>query len=146
MFYPSEYLNRDPVLRHVAALITDGRYSGATYGPCIGHASPEAMDGGGIGALRSGDVVYLDTTERRIDALDADASFRDGGFRPVSLSRELLLARPEAAERLAALRERRRNIPATIRLLLDATTSCEEGITPAGLEIGEWWEARGGRA
>jgi dihydroxyacid dehydratase/phosphogluconate dehydratase len=145
MFYPSEYLNRDPVLRHVAALITDGRYSGATYGPCIGHASPEAIEGGGIGALRSGDVIYLDTTARRIDVLDADASFRDGGFRPVPLSRELLLARPEAAERLAVLRERRRNIPATIRLMLDATTSCREGITPAGLEIGEWWEARGGR-
>ena len=46
MFYPSEYLNRDPVLRHVGALITDGRYSGATYGPCIGHASPEALEGG----------------------------------------------------------------------------------------------------
>ncbi|HET8645400.1 MAG TPA: dihydroxy-acid dehydratase, partial [Vicinamibacteria bacterium] len=58
MFYPSEYLNRDPLLRHVAALFTDGRYSGATYGPCIGHASPEALEGGGIGAVRTGDLVY----------------------------------------------------------------------------------------
>jgi dihydroxyacid dehydratase/phosphogluconate dehydratase len=143
MFYPSEYLNRDPVLRHVAALLTDGRYSGATYGPCIGHASPEALEGGGIGCLRTGDLVYLDAAARRIDVLDAAASFVDGAFRPVPLPPEALLARPEREERRARLRERRALIPATIRLLLDATTTCREGVTPAGLEIHEYWEADG---
>jgi dihydroxyacid dehydratase/phosphogluconate dehydratase len=140
MFYPSEYLNRDPVLRHVAAMITDGRYSGATYGPCIGHASPEALEGGRIASIRTGDLVYMETAERRIDVLDPVASFSDGRFRPVALTRETLDTRPERAERVAWLRERRRQIPATIRLLLDSTTSCSEGVTPVGLEIGQTWE------
>jgi dihydroxyacid dehydratase/phosphogluconate dehydratase len=134
MFYPSEYLNRDPVMRHVGALITDGRYSGATYGPCIGHASPEAMDGGLIGALRTGDLVYMDTRHRRIDVLDAAGSWDAAGvFAPLALDPVALGARPEHAERIAWLQERRLNIPATVRLLLDATTTCMEGVTPVGL-------------
>jgi dihydroxyacid dehydratase/phosphogluconate dehydratase len=135
MFYPSEYLNRDPLLRHVAALFTDGRYSGATYGPCIGHASPEALEGGGIGAVRTGDLVYMDTAAGRIDVLDAEASWREGAFAPVPLGRGELLARPERARRVAWMQERRRQIPATIRLMLDATTTCMEGVAPAGLEV-----------
>jgi dihydroxyacid dehydratase/phosphogluconate dehydratase len=140
MFYPSEYLNRDPVLRHVAAMITDGRYSGATYGPCIGHASPEALEGGGIGALKTGDLVYMDTLARRIDVLDAHASWTSAGFAPRGMESAALLARPERAERIAWMKERRRQIPATIRLLLDATTTCREGVTPVGLETTESWE------
>jgi dihydroxyacid dehydratase/phosphogluconate dehydratase len=139
MFYPSEYLNRDPVLRHVAALLTDGRYSGATYGPCIGHASPEALEGGGIGAVRTGDLVYMDTGAGRIDVLDPARCWRGDALDPVPLGREELLARPERAERVAWMHERRRQIPATIRLLLDATTTCREGVTPAGLETPQAW-------
>jgi dihydroxyacid dehydratase/phosphogluconate dehydratase len=139
MFYPSEYLNRDPVLRHVAALFTDGRYSGATYGPCIGHASPEALEGGGIGAVRTGDLVYMDMGAGRIDVLDAARSWRGDTLDPVPLGREELLARPERAERVAWMQERRRQIPATIRLLLDGTTTCREGVTPAGLETPLAW-------
>jgi len=135
MFYPSEYLNRDPILRHVAAMITDGRYSGATYGPCIGHASPEALEGGGIGALRSGDVVYMDSGAGRIDVLDPDRCWKDGKLALLALEPHALRARPEVAERRAWLNKRRQDIPATIRLLLDATTTCMEGVTPAGLEI-----------
>jgi dihydroxyacid dehydratase/phosphogluconate dehydratase len=134
MFYPSEYLNRDPILRHVAALITDGRYSGATYGPCIGHASPEALEGGGIGLLRTGDLIYMDSAAGRIDVLDAARSWRDGSFSPVPLAAADLMARPERPERVAWLQRRRQDIPATIRLLLDATTTCMEGVTPVGLE------------
>jgi dihydroxyacid dehydratase/phosphogluconate dehydratase len=134
MFYPSEYLNRDPVLRHVGALITDGRYSGATYGPCIGHASPEALEGGLIGALRTGDLVFMDTKAGRIDVLDEARSWTAaGGLEPVALDPAALAARPELAERIAWMRERRLNIPATVRLMLDATTTCMEGVTPVGL-------------
>lgn len=139
MFYPSEYLNRDAVLRHVAAMITDGRYSGATYGPCIGHASPEALEGGGIGALRTGDLVYMDVGARRIDVLDPERSFETDDFTPVALPRQTLLDRPELAERIAWLRERRLNIPTTIRLILDATRTCMEGVIPVGLETTETW-------
>jgi dihydroxyacid dehydratase/phosphogluconate dehydratase len=119
----------------VAALITDGRYSGATYGPCIGHASPEALEGGGIGALRTGDIIYMDTVAGRIDVLDPARCWKDGTLDPVALDRQALLARGEVAERKAWLERRRRDIPATIRLLLDATTTCREGVTPVGLEL-----------
>jgi dihydroxy-acid dehydratase len=49
------------------ALMTDGRFSGATHGFMVGHVAPEAADGGPIGALRHGDVVVLDITRRRLD-------------------------------------------------------------------------------
>jgi dihydroxyacid dehydratase/phosphogluconate dehydratase len=140
MFYPSEYLNRDPVLRHVAALITDGRYSGATYGPCIGHASPEALEGGGIGALLTGDIVYMDTAAGRIDVLDPARCWKDGALALVPLDPYALRARPEVPERKAWLERRRREIPATIRLLLDATTTCREGVTPIGLELDQGFD------
>ena len=49
------------------ALITDGRFSGATAGPCVGHISPEAYEGGPIAALEDGDIVSIDVPERRIE-------------------------------------------------------------------------------
>jgi dihydroxy-acid dehydratase len=49
------------------ALITDGRFSGATKGAAIGHISPEAAEGGPIAALREGDQINIDITARRID-------------------------------------------------------------------------------
>lgn len=49
------------------ALVTDGRFSGATRGPCIGHVSPEAMDGGPIAVVRDGDIICIDIPNRRLD-------------------------------------------------------------------------------
>jgi len=49
------------------ALVTDGRFSGATYGPCIGHVSPEAMVGGPIAVVRDGDLIRIDIPNRRLD-------------------------------------------------------------------------------
>lgn len=54
-------------LGETTALITDGRFSGATRGPCIGHISPEAFEGGPIAALRNGDLIKIDIPNRRID-------------------------------------------------------------------------------
>lgn len=48
-------------------LITDGRFSGGTRGPCIGHISPEAMAGGPIGAIRDGDIVEIDINNRTVN-------------------------------------------------------------------------------
>ncbi len=53
-------------LRRVA-LITDGRFSGATRGPCIGHVSPEAMVGGTIALVENGDVIAIDIPARKIE-------------------------------------------------------------------------------
>ncbi|MBU2563040.1 MAG: dihydroxy-acid dehydratase, partial [Actinobacteria bacterium] len=49
------------------ALITDGRFSGGTRGPCIGHISPEAADKGPIALVKDGDIISLDIPNRRID-------------------------------------------------------------------------------
>jgi dihydroxy-acid dehydratase len=54
------------------AMLTDGRFSGATRGPMIGHIAPEAAVGGPIGLLADGDVVTIDVPNRRID-VDVDA-------------------------------------------------------------------------
>ena len=49
------------------ALLTDGRFSGATRGFMIGHVSPEAVTGGPIGLLQEGDIVNIDLEQRKID-------------------------------------------------------------------------------
>ncbi len=59
-------------LTESVALITDGRFSGGTRGPCVGHISPEAMEGGVIGILKDGDIIKIDIPGRRIDVLLSD--------------------------------------------------------------------------
>ena len=54
-------------------LITDGRFSGATRGPCIGHVAPEAMVGGPIGLLREGDIISVDVTNQSLNVKLSDA-------------------------------------------------------------------------
>jgi dihydroxy-acid dehydratase len=63
------------------ALMTDGRFSGATYGFMVGHVAPEAARGGPIGLLRDGDVITIDVDQRRIDT-DADLESRRADWRP----------------------------------------------------------------
>lgn len=55
------------------ALVTDGRFSGATHGPCVGHVSPEAAAGGPIAFVRDGDLISLDLDQRTLD-LQVDAA------------------------------------------------------------------------
>lgn len=54
-------------LGETVALVTDGRFSGSTRGPCIGYVSPEAMEGGPIAIIEEGDVVDIDIPARRIE-------------------------------------------------------------------------------
>lgn len=49
------------------ALVTDGRFSGATRGACVGHVVPEASDGGPIALVRDGDIVSIDIPKRRLN-------------------------------------------------------------------------------
>lgn len=67
MFYTTEAIASDPVLVSSIALITDGRYSGATRGPAIGHVSPEASVGGPIALVKEGDLIRIDIPNRRLD-------------------------------------------------------------------------------
>ena len=65
MLYPTSYL-KSKGLGKACALLTDGRFSGGTSGLSIGHASPEAADGGAIGLVEEGDTIEIDIPNRRI--------------------------------------------------------------------------------
>lgn len=69
MFYTTEAIASDPILVESIALITDGRFSGATRGPAIGHVSPEACEGGPIALVEDGDLIKIDIYERTIDII-----------------------------------------------------------------------------
>lgn len=64
-------------LSESVALITDGRFSGGTRGPCIGHISPEAMEGGPIAILRDGDKIKIDIPKRKIEVLISDEEIKN---------------------------------------------------------------------
>ncbi|MFI3115900.1 MAG: dihydroxy-acid dehydratase [Clostridia bacterium] len=68
MFYTTEAISSDPELGKSIALITDGRFSGASRGPAIGHVSPEAAEGGAIALIEENDLIELDI-EKRILAI-----------------------------------------------------------------------------
>jgi len=64
-------------LSESVALITDGRFSGGTRGPCIGHISPEAMEGGMIAILKDGDRIQIDIPKRKIDVVLSDKEVQE---------------------------------------------------------------------
>ncbi len=64
MFYTTEAISSDPELSASIALITDGRFSGASRGPAIGHVSPEAAQGGPIALVEEGDLIEIDIPRR----------------------------------------------------------------------------------
>ena len=67
MFYTSEAISSDKELGRSIALITDGRFSGASTGPVIGHCSPEAQDGGPIALVEEGDLIEIDVMGRKLN-------------------------------------------------------------------------------
>ncbi|WP_127754571.1 dihydroxy-acid dehydratase [Devosia sp. 1566] len=72
MLYPTSYL-KSKGLGKACALLTDGRFSGGTSGLSIGHASPEAAEGGAIGLVREGDMIEIDIPNRTVNVLVSDA-------------------------------------------------------------------------
>jgi len=69
MFYTSEAISSDKELGKSIALITDGRFSGASTGPVIGHCSPEAVDGGPIALVEEGDLIEIDVKKRKLNII-----------------------------------------------------------------------------
>ena len=135
-----------PHCRHVA-LLTDGRFSGVSTGPCIGHISPEALAGGPIGKLRDGDVVEI-----RIDRMQLTASVNlageSGEFFDAEAGAERLRARtsrtdlrphpalPDDTRLWAALVEASGGIWAGCVYDVDAITArLGEGGSPPGLNV-----------
>lgn len=69
MFYTSEAISSDKELGRSIALITDGRFSGASTGPVIGHCSPEAVEGGPIALVEEGDLIEIDVPARKLNII-----------------------------------------------------------------------------
>ena len=69
MFYTSEAISSDKELGRSIALITDGRFSGASTGPVIGHCSPEAVDCGPIALVEEGDLIEIDVEARKLNII-----------------------------------------------------------------------------
>jgi dihydroxy-acid dehydratase len=91
-------------------LVTDGRFSGSTRGPCIGHISPEAAEGGPIALVRDGDPIAYDIPRRRLDLLvpEGEMARRREAWRPPVRALKGILARyarlAESASKGAILR------------------------------------------
>lgn len=77
MFYLTEALASSRELGSTTALITDGRFSGASRGPCIGYLSPEAMEGGPIAVVEDGDIIEIDIKSRSLNIIGVDGKEED---------------------------------------------------------------------
>jgi dihydroxy-acid dehydratase len=66
MYFASTIISSDHTLNTTTALVTDGRYSGAMRGPCVGHVTPEAIDGGPIALIEEDDLIEINIPERRL--------------------------------------------------------------------------------
>ena len=90
LYFAATILSSDPVLNSTTAMVTDGRYSGAMQGPCIGHVAPEALDGGPIALVEENDLVEVNVPERRLAIVGID-----GEPRPEDAVTEILAQRGE---------------------------------------------------
>ncbi|OAS89381.1 MULTISPECIES: dihydroxy-acid dehydratase [Metabacillus] len=126
MFTPMQHINANRNLKRLATLISDGRYSGVTYGAAIGHMTPEAKDGGGILYLQTGDLLYLNFRGHSIEFLD-QAAFRNGevcfSFESIKSTRHDL-----GEERLSRIKKRQKLIAASNRML--GHTDAAYGVVP----------------
>lgn len=77
------------------ALVTDGRFSGATHGPCVGHISPEAAAGGPIAFVKDRDIIEIDIQNRRLSILvpEEELTHRKEGWVPLRKPRKPALAK-----------------------------------------------------
>jgi dihydroxy-acid dehydratase len=114
MLYPTSYI-KSKGLGKVCALVTDGRFSGASSGLSIGHLSPEAAEGGLIGLVSDGDIIEIDIPNRSIHLAVDDAT--------LAARRAEMEARPNPWQP----KPRRRNITTALRAYAALTTSAARG-------------------
>ena len=115
MLYPTSYL-KSKGLGKECALITDGRFSGGTSGLSIGHASPEAAEGGAIGLVEEGDTIDIDIPNRSIALSISDAE--------MDARRAKMVAKGEGAWKPAP---RPRNVTMALRAYAAMATSAAKG-------------------
>jgi len=116
MLYPTSYL-KSRGLGKVCALLTDGRFSGGTSGLSIGHASPEAAQGGAIGLVEEGDIIRIDIPGRSIHL--------DVSDEVLAQRRTDMCAKGKAAWKPAE--ERPRKVSAALKAYAALTTSADKG-------------------
>lgn len=90
MFYTSEAISSDAKLAESIALITDGRFSGASRGPVIGHVSPEAAVGGPIALVEEDDLININVEERKLEIIGVKGELK----KPEEMA-EILMKRSE---------------------------------------------------
>ncbi|MDQ5888490.1 MAG: dihydroxy-acid dehydratase [Pseudomonadota bacterium] len=115
MLYPTSYL-KSKGLGKDCALLTDGRFSGGTSGLSIGHASPEAAEGGAIGLVEEGDIVEIDIPNRTINLKVSDAD--------LAARRAAMEAKGKQAWKPV---NRQRVVSAALRAYAAMTTSADTG-------------------
>jgi dihydroxy-acid dehydratase len=76
MYYATAILSADPALNTSTAIVTDGRYSGAMQGPCIGHVAPEAIEGGPIALVEDGDLIEINVPRRLLEIVGTGGEHR----------------------------------------------------------------------
>tara|TARA_R110000824_G_scaffold336_8_gene2174 strand:- start:12865 stop:14679 length:1815 start_codon:yes stop_codon:yes gene_type:complete len=116
MLYPTSYL-KSKGLGKVCALLTDGRFSGGTSGLSIGHASPEAAEGGEIALVREGDTIDIDIPNRKINLAITDAELEQ--------RRTDMIALGKAAWKPTEVRPRK--VSSALRAYAALTTSADKG-------------------
>jgi dihydroxy-acid dehydratase len=116
MFYPTEALASNEELRGTTGLVTDGRFSGASRGPCIGYVSPEAMEGGPIAIVENDDLIRIDIPGRRVDL----AGVKGKELSPGEMDQVI-------RERLAKWKPPERNYTGVLGLYTSLATSAMEG-------------------
>lgn len=116
MLYPTSYL-KSKGLGKACALLTDGRFSGGTSGLSIGHASPEAAEGGNIGLVENGDTIEIDIPNRTINVLLTDEELAE--------RRQAMVSKGRDAWKPAV--ERPRKVSAALRAYAAMTTSAAFG-------------------
>ncbi len=115
MLYPTSYL-KSKGLGKVCALLTDGRFSGGTSGLSIGHASPEAAEGGAIALIEDGDTIHIDIPNRQINLAISD--------KDLAQRRNAMLAKGKQAFKPV---NRQRVVSSALRAYAMMTTSADTG-------------------
>ena len=111
-------------LTGISVLVTDGRVSYHNESISIAHVVPEALDGGGLAAIRTGDWIYLDLSRGEFQVVRHSSR----GYKV--LAQKDLANRTDRKKRINELERRRQELLPSIRILLDRVSSAEAGVSP----------------
>ena len=126
MFTPMQHINSNLQLRRMAILMSDGRFSGVTWGAAIGHVTPEAIKGGNLLYLKTGDILRLQLSLKRVELLNP-GKVRNGALEAYtgSLDRDRYVL---GAQRVQRMEKRREALSPTNRL--EYVTDASQGVVP----------------